>query len=64
MKQHMYTELLEFLFKQICHINYLKLMNIYKHIYIAFEKKGSRRKTKTSITLIFILSYFLKINLN
>lgn len=60
MKQHMYTELLEFLFKQICHINYLKLMNIYKHIYIAFEKKGSRRKTKNSITLIFILSYFLK----
>lgn len=35
-------------------------MNIYKHIYIAFEKKGSRRKTKNSITLIFILSYFLK----
>lgn len=35
-------------------------MNIYKYIYIVFEKKGSRRKIKNSIILIFILLYFLK----
>lgn len=33
---------------------------IFISIFIAFEKKGSRRRTKNSITLIFILSYFLK----
>lgn len=33
---------------------------IFISIFIVFEKKGSRRKIKNSIILIFILLYFLK----
>lgn len=64
MKQHMYTELLEFLFKQICHINYLKLMNIYKHIYCLWEKRKQKKdKKQHNINFYFIIFFKNKFEL-
>lgn len=64
MKQHMYTELLEFLFKQICHINYLKLMNIYKHIYCLWEKRKQKKdKKQHNINFYYIIFFKNKFEL-